>query len=194
MHIRPELSWRDVQHLCVKTAKVIHPDDTDWELTSTGRPFSNKYGFGKLDALALVTAAQDWQLVKPQAWIEAPHIQLQDGTMDSEGKFSGGAHIGKDGVESTIVITEEMAQENNFDAIEHVTVRLWASHSRRGQIEVSLTSPNGIRSVLAERRKSDSDKDGFPGWRFMSVKHWCVFMLVIKHVSLICFFLGMKIR
>lgn len=92
--------------------------------------------------------------------------------MDAEGQFSGGKHIGKHGVESTIEITEEMVAENNFDTIEHVTVRLWASHDRRGDVEVSLTSPNGIRSVLAEKRKSDNDKTGFPGWRFMSVKHW----------------------
>ena len=92
--------------------------------------------------------------------------------MDAEGQFSGGKHIGKHGVESTIEITEEMVAENNFDIIEHVTVRLWASHDRRGDVEVSLTSPNGIKSVLAEKRKSDNDKTGFPGWRFMSVKHW----------------------
>lgn len=168
----PDLGWRDIQHLCVRSAQIVNPSDEDWELTASGRPFNNKFGFGKLDALAFVTAAQTWELVKPQAWIEAPHVQLNEGTMDSEGTFTGGKYIEQQGVESTIEITKEMVEENNFETIEHVTIRLWASHDRRGDVEVTLTSPNGIRSVLAEKRKSDIDKSGFPGWRFMSVKHW----------------------
>ncbi|EJD00927.1 uncharacterized protein FOMMEDRAFT_110361 [Fomitiporia mediterranea MF3/22] len=172
LSVRPDLTWRDVQHLCVKTAQVVNPSDATWELTATGQPYSYKFGFGKLDAFDFVTAAQQWTSVKPQAWVEAPPVQLENGTMDKEGKFSGGIEIEEDGVQSTIEITQEMMDENNFEALEHVTVRVWIEHSRRGDVEVTLTSPNGIRSMLAEKRHGDRDKDGFPGWRFMSVKHW----------------------
>lgn len=112
--------------------------------------------------------------MKPQAWVEAPATQADGGMMDAEGKFSGGSPIGEGGIESTIEITKDMVFENNFEALEHVTVRVWIDHSRRGDVEVSLVSPTGIRSMLAEKRNGDRDKTGFPGWRFMSVKHWYV--------------------
>jgi len=37
---------------------------------------------------------------------------------------------------------------------------------------VELVSPNGIKSMLAAPRAADDANTGFPGWRFMSVKHW----------------------
>ncbi|THH05008.1 hypothetical protein EW145_g5113 [Phellinidium pouzarii] len=172
LQVRPDLSWRDIQYLCVRTAQIVNPGDNDWELTAMGQPYSYKYGFGRLDAYDFVIAARDWEPVKPQAWIEASPLQLRGGTMDADGNFAGGEGLGKHGVESTLEITRAMIEENNFEVLEHVTVRLWANHSRRGDVEVMLTSPNGIRSVLAEKRKGDKDKNGFPGWRFMSVKHW----------------------
>ena len=39
---------------------------------------------------------------------------------------------------------------------------------------VDLVSHNGIKSVLAETRVDDEAKTGFPGWRFMTIKHWYV--------------------
>ena len=80
--------------------------------------------------------------------------------------------IGEDGVESSFEVTSDMLSENNFEVLEHVTVRVWVQHTRRGHVDVSLTSPNGIRSMLAEKRPADLADDGFPGWRFMTVKHW----------------------
>jgi len=51
-------------------------------------------------------------------------------------------------------------------------VRVWITHDRRGDVEVEITSPNGIKSILAARRRVDLNQDGYPGWRFMSVKNW----------------------
>ncbi|KAG6805091.1 hypothetical protein H0H93_005637, partial [Arthromyces matolae] len=119
----PELSWRDIQHLCVENARMINPDDPDWETTASGRPFSYKYGFGVLDAAKYVTAAQKWELVKPQAWFETPAVQLEGGTMDADENFSGGQFIGKGGITSTIAITQEMLEANNFETLEHINIK-----------------------------------------------------------------------
>ena len=73
---------------------------------------------------------------------------------------------------STVEVAQDMLEESNFEVLEHVTVRVWIDHTKRGDVEISLLSPNGIRSMLAEKRSGDRDRDGFPGWRFMSVKHW----------------------
>lgn len=151
---------------------MINPADSDWELTATGRPYSYKYGFGKLDAYEYVMAAQKWKLVKPQAWIELPPVQVEGGTMDKDGHFEGGRRIKEDGIKSEIEVTSQMLRDNNFDSLEHVTVKVWIQHTRRGDVEVELTGPHGVSSVLAEKRRNDKDPDGFRGWKFMSVKHW----------------------
>jgi kexin len=134
--------------------------------------YSYKYGYGALDAYAFVKAAQTWPLVKPQTWVSTETIQINGGKMGSDGNFTGGQFIGEGGVESKITITKEMLEENNFEKLEHINVKVWIQHTRRGDVEVEVRSPNGIKSVLASKRQFDSATTGFPGWTFMSVKHW----------------------
>jgi len=172
---RPDLTWRDIQHLSVNAAEIINPDDPDWEMTAAGRRFSYKYGYGKLDGYKFVTAAQNWELVKPQAWVELPPAQVGGGTCDLEGVMEGGELIVPTGVTSSIQVTSDLLRSHNMEKLEHVTVRVWITHTRRGDVEVELMSPNGIKSILAARRLFDSASSGYPGWRFMSVKHWLVF-------------------
>ncbi|KAI0636603.1 peptidase S8/S53 domain-containing protein [Trametes polyzona] len=172
LEARPDLSWRDIQHLCVRTAHQVNPDDPDWEPTASGRMYSYKYGFGSLNGYDFVKAAQDWQPVKPQAWIDLPVVQLKNGTMDSFENAHGGEPIPPEGVESKLTVTREMLDQYNFEKLEHITVKVWITHTRRGDVEVELISPHGVRSILAARRNSDNAKTGYPGWTFMTVKHW----------------------
>jgi kexin len=138
---------------------------------ASGELYSYKYGFGVLDGYRYVTAAQSWNLVKPQAWFASPTIQLNSGAY-SHNKYTGGQPIVPSGVESKLVVTKEMVQEGNFEKLEHVNVKVWIDHSRRGDVQVELISPKGIKSVLAKPRPKDEATTGFPGWTFMSVKHW----------------------
>ena len=170
----PNLTWRDIQHLCVRTARQVNPEDSDWETTAAGRPYSYKYGYGSLNGLDFVKAAQTWQSVKPQTWIDLPVVQINNGTMDSFENASGGETIPPDGIESKITVTQETLDKHNFEQLEHITIKVWITHTRRGDVEVELVSPNGVKSVLAAARHGDSANTGFPGWQFMTVKHWYV--------------------
>ncbi|KAJ7096471.1 peptidase S8/S53 domain-containing protein, partial [Mycena crocata] len=172
LEARPDLTWRDIQHLCVETARMINPDDDDWETTAIGKKYSSKYGYGALDGLLYVQAAQKWKLVKPQARLPTRTVQIEGGTMNPVGNFSGGEVIGVGGVSSVLSMKWDMLQDANFEKLEHIVVRVWIDHTRRGDVEVELTSPSGVKSVLAEKRRSDSATSGFPGWTFMTVKHW----------------------
>ena len=178
---RPDLTWRDIQHLCVYSAAKINPDDPDWDMTSSGRPFSYKYGFGKLDAYAYVTMARTWQLVKPQVWMDIAPVEFADAAMDGD-ELIGGAPIVPGGVNSSTVITREMLEEWNFEKLEHITVKVWIKHTRRGDVEVDLISPAGIRSVLASARRLDTATTGFVGWRFMTLKHWYILHLLLRNL------------
>ncbi|KAJ3792554.1 peptidase S8/S53 domain-containing protein [Lentinula aff. detonsa] len=197
LQARPELNWRDIQHLCVRTAIPINYDpsspppssasDTDYELTAAGRPFSYAFGYGAIDAYTFVHAALKWDLVPRQTYIRTPTVVLGDGKMTKDKVFSGGIPFGKskDGgetsVSSTLEVTEKMMGHALLapQGLEHVNVRVWIEHQRRGDVRVEIVSPNGIKSVLAGvssggegGRKYDKAKTGFPGWLFMSVKHW----------------------
>lgn len=154
---------------------MINLEDPDWEPTAVGRPYSYKYGFGVLDAHKYVTAAQAWKLVKPQAWFQTKTIQLEGGTMNKDQQYSGGQFIGPDGVTSTVSITKQLLVDSNFETLEHVNIKVWINHTARGDVEVELVSPNGIKSILAKKRQLDRASTGFPGWTFMSVKHWYVY-------------------
>ena len=170
----PELTWRDIQHLCVRTALQINSDDPDWERTAAGRLYSYKYGYGRLDAWQFVHAAMTWPLVKPQAWAHLPLSRLGGGSVDRDGTMWDGLPIVPAGVGSTLSVSHDLLLANGFERLEHVTVTVWINHTRRGDVEVELHSPNGIGSVLAARRRYDDAPGGFPGWTFMTLKHWLV--------------------
>jgi kexin len=169
---RPDLTWRDIQYLSIETAKMINPDDPDWERTATGRLYSYKYGYGVIDGYEFVMAAQKWTLVKPQAWFDTAAVQLEGGAMNVAKNFTGGQTIGPGGVTSQLSVTKKMMLDNNFETLEHVNIQVWIDHTRRGDVEVELVSPNGIKSVLGKRRAGDDAKTGYHGWVFMSIKHW----------------------
>ena len=88
-------------------------------------------------------------------------------------KYHGGEFI-RGTIESKMAITREELNTNNLETLEHINVRVWIQHSVRGEVEVEIISPNGIRSVLAGVRPADMNGGGYPGWTFMSVKHWLV--------------------
>ncbi|THH29587.1 hypothetical protein EUX98_g4596 [Antrodiella citrinella] len=172
MSARPDLSWRDIQHICVQSAVQVNPDDPDWETTAAGRPFSYKYGYGAINGYQFVKAAQEWTSVKPQVWLDLPVVQVNGGTMDLFLSTSGGTEIVAGGVTSTVQVSQDGLSRRNFEKLEHITVKVWITHTRRGDVEVELVSPNGVKSILAAKRYQDSDQTGFPGWVFMTVKHW----------------------
>ncbi|GAA5931885.1 S8 family peptidase [Sporobolomyces koalae] len=168
LEARPDLTWRDMQHLCVRTAVQINPADPDWQMTASGRWYNHKYGFGKLDAWAIVNAARSWSLVKPQTWWNSPLARAP--TM--RGLTTGGSRITKDGVAASMRVTKKDLEDANLEELEHVTVTVFIEHERRGNIEVELMSPKGMKSILARPRRFDEAATGMLGWKFMTVKHW----------------------
>nr|XP_019011937.1 kexin [Kwoniella pini CBS 10737]OCF50718.1 kexin [Kwoniella pini CBS 10737] len=167
LSVRPDLTWRDLQHISVRTSVHFNKDDPDWEKTASGRLFSYKYGYGRLDAGLFVEAAEQWKLVKPQAWFDSPAIYLPttDGPATTPANPSHG-------ITSTYEITKDMLKDANLEKLEHITVRVWIDHQRRGDVEAEIVSPNGVTSVLARPRRFDDANTGFAGWKFMSLKHW----------------------
>ena len=160
---RPELTWRDLQYLCVQTAIPIHLEDGDWQDTTIGKKFSHTYGFGKVDAYNFVQAAKTWELVKPQAWFHSPWISVQHDIPQ-----------GDQGLAASFDVTQDMLSKANLERLEHVTLTMNINHTRRGDISVELRSPTGLISYLSVSRPNDNAPIGYEDWTFMSVVHWYV--------------------
>lgn len=160
LQARPELTWRDIQWLTVMTA-VPFDQPSDWTKTTIGKMFSHQFGYGKLDAYAIVEAAKTWKLVKPQAWFWSPWMHVKQEIPQ-----------GDQGLASTFEVTAEMLKKANFERVEHITLTMNVAHSRRGDLSVELISPDGMISHLSTARRDDEFPAGYLDWTFMSVAHW----------------------
>ena len=61
----PDLTWRDVQYLIVYTSNPSKTDDL-YVKNGAGILTSREFGFGVMDAEAMVTRARSWVNVPPQ--------------------------------------------------------------------------------------------------------------------------------
>ena len=66
LEANPSLTWRDVQHLIVHTSQPRNLMATDWRTNGLGRKVSHSYGYGLMDATAMVKLARNWTLVPTQ--------------------------------------------------------------------------------------------------------------------------------
>jgi kexin len=153
LEANPYLSWRDVQQVLATTAEQNDPSDSDWTTNGAGFPVNHKYGFGRIDALAAVTAAESWAHVGPE--------------LSAEGTSSPDTPIPDDdatGVSDAINISEDIS-------VEYVEIFFSAAdHTYWGDLQVELTSPAGTTSILSEAHLV-STLDGYDNWRFGSVRH-----------------------
>ncbi|KAI7862118.1 peptidase S8/S53 domain-containing protein [Spinellus fusiger] len=164
LSVRPDLTWRDMQHLCVQTAEPVQLGDADWKLLPSGRIYNHKFGYGKLNTYTLIEAAKTFKHVGPQTWFEIP-ITVNATIPDS-------THGHKVALQSTLHITPEMIKAAGLARLEHITATVNIEHQQRGNLVVSLSSPNKVISELATERPSDKSTEGIVDWKFMSVKHW----------------------
>ncbi|XP_030620829.1 furin (paired basic amino acid cleaving enzyme) a [Chanos chanos] len=152
------LTWRDMQHLVVRTSNPAHLNTNDWKTNGVGRKVSHSYGYGLLDASAIVTLARNWTNVGPQ------HKCVL--SMMSEPR----------NIESHLVISKSVdacfGQPNYVSSLEHVQAQLTLSYNRRGNLAIYLISPQGTRSTLLAPRPKDYSSEGFHDWAFMTTHSW----------------------
>lgn len=162
--IRPDLSWRDMQYLAMRTAVPVDVETGDWQTTTIGKKFSHSFGYGKIDTWAIVEAAKDWVSVKPQAWFYSPWMHIHQQIPQ-----------GEQGLAASFEVTADMLKKANLERLEHVTVTMNIAHGRRGDLSVELISPDKITSHLSTARRLDTSTAGYDDWTFMSVVHWWVY-------------------
>nr|XP_050854502.1 furin-like protease 1 isoform X5 [Vespula vulgaris] len=151
-----DLTWRDMQHIVVRTAKPANLKAPDWVTNGVGRNVSHSFGYGLMDATAMVRLARRWRTVPEQhkCEVSAPH--------------SGRAIPPK----SQLVLDLHVKECSGVNFLEHVQAKVSLMASRRGDLQIQLTSPQGTKSTLLAKRPHDVSKAGFNQWPFMSVHTW----------------------
>ncbi|XP_073762993.1 furin (paired basic amino acid cleaving enzyme) a isoform X1 [Danio rerio] len=152
------LTWRDMQHLVVRTSNPAHLTTNDWKINGVGRRVSHSYGYGLLDAGAIVALAKNWTNVGPQ------HKCVL--SLVSEPRNIGSYLV----INKTVDACTGMA--NFVSSLEHVQAQLTLSYNRRGNLAIYLISPQGTRSTLLPPRPHDYSSEGFNDWAFMTTHSW----------------------
>uniref|UniRef100_A0A915LFU1 SPC3 n=1 Tax=Meloidogyne javanica TaxID=6303 RepID=A0A915LFU1_MELJA len=155
------LGWRDLQHIVVRTAKPVNLRAGDWRLNGIGRNVSHSFGYGLLDAGAMVRLAKVWRNVpkskKCRAIYPNPYKTIPRGNR---------LHLQL----YTDVCADK--RDNHVKYLEHVQAIVTLSAPKRGDIQIYLTSPRGTRSTLLAKRQRDTSRTGFKDWAFMTTHNW----------------------
>ena len=151
LEVNPQLNWRDVQGVLIESADLTDPNHSDWSFNGAGYHINHQYGFGRVNATAAVFQASNWISFPPY-----------------RSHFSGNTTVNTN-VPDHSSLTKSWT--NTVDmVVEHVEVYFSFTIVRRGQLRITVTSPAGTVSVLADQR-SDNNPN-YDRWLFTSMRHW----------------------
>ncbi|KPU75290.1 uncharacterized protein Dana_GF19273, isoform B [Drosophila ananassae] len=163
LEANPALTWRDMQYLVVYTSRPAPLEkEAGWMLNGVKRKYSHKFGYGLMDAGAMVSLAEQWTSVPPQHICKSRENN-EDRRIDGTYGFTLDTHMDVNGCAGTI---------NEVRYLEHVQCRITLRFFPRGNLRILLTSPMGTTSTLLFERPRDIVKSNFDDWPFLSVHFW----------------------
>lgn len=165
----PGLGYRDVMEILATSAKKIDAGNSDWVTNGAGFHFAHAYGAGMVDAAAAVARSLDWDnLPTPVQTFNRTATNLPIAIPETPA--------------APLTRTFDFSTSTNLRA-EHVEVVIRATHGNRSDLEITLTSPSGTRSILHPIRprpnatitgdNDDNIGDAVNGgWIYMTTHHW----------------------
>ena len=147
------ITWRDLQHILVNSARKNDPNDSSWEINDAGHDVSHKYGFGAIDAGLAVSLAENW-------------TNVDNEINQTFGPYNPSFDIPT----SSNTWSEFDVQVNEDISLESIDIIVDIDHPDRGDLDIVLESPNGTQSWLAEEH-NDGGND-YSNWLFNTVHHW----------------------
>uniref|UniRef100_A0A8C0EUE3 Neuroendocrine convertase 1 n=1 Tax=Bubo bubo TaxID=30461 RepID=A0A8C0EUE3_BUBBB len=164
LEANPDLTWRDMQHLVVWTSEYDPlAGNPGWKKNGAGLMVNSRFGFGLLNANALV------DLADPKRWKGVPEKRE---CIVKDKSFEPRLLRANEEVIIEIPTKACEGQENSIASLEHVQLEATIEYSRRGDLHVTLASPSGTSTVLLAERERDKSPNGFKNWDFMSVHTW----------------------
>lgn len=173
----PALAWRDVKLILAESARQNDQFDAGWFLTGGSKKyhFNHKYGFGVANAAAAVALAKTpWVNVAAETTQSTAILTLGTLIPDATSNGAGGVTPGTS-LTSTINVPSGSVANIEFMEITFSA----ADHTYMGDLVVTLTSPSGTVSRLAETHPCQDDKGVqlakcptfFDNWVFGSSAH-----------------------
>lgn len=143
----PELTWRDVKWLIAKRSKKIDPDNDKWVLNAAGNSHNVNYGFGLIDADAIIQACRSpyYKNLNPE---KSAFVSMKS------------LNIFVPDTNTSVSIPLEFS--DSFTA-EWVELTFDSDHTYAGDLEIRLRSPSGTwtQLITPNELKSAWYKDGF---------------------------------
>lgn len=130
--------------------------------------FSHRYGFGLMNAGAMVELAEEWVNVPAQRSCYRPIIHNGKGS-------SLFPDISQDDTEIPFrhpLVIEFELNCPEIGMIEHVMPEISLKFKMRGLLAIHLISPSGTNSTILGRREHDENQRGFTSFQFLSVHFW----------------------
>jgi len=153
-----DLTWRDVQHILVATANSSQLDDKTFVTNGAGFRHSDLYGFGIVNAKRAVQLSKGWK--KTDSFRQAVFAY----------EVFANAKISKKGVSSTADLKWPV-NVGFIRSVEHVSVYVTTSgHGNRGDLEFTLTSPEGTPSRLTWQHNETGED--YVRFKFTTVRNW----------------------
>lgn len=170
LSVNPNLGWRDVHEILAQTARKIAPSDDDWADNGAGFHFNHKFGAGMVDATAAVILARDWENLGPETSVVK---SLSSPAVPAAVPDNNQVGVSRD---------LDFSDVENV-RVERVEAKIRIQTLHRSDLEVSLVSPSGKRSILAPvhtrpifSQTGDDDIDydtgDGQGWPFTTTHHW----------------------
>ena len=133
-----------------------------WTTNGVGRKVSHKFGYGLLDAQAIVRHAEKWTAVPAQRICETPAHNKE---REIPAKL-------RNQLEVSLLTNGCRGAANEIRYLEHVQAKITLKYQPRGSLKISLISPLGTITHLLFPRPRDTDEISFNAWPFLSVHFW----------------------
>lgn len=151
---RPELGWRDVKEVLMRSARRPEAQAGGWMTNAAGLAFHDRLGAGAVDAARACSLALRWPGLGPVRSFEVTDAGPRNIPDNDPG-----------GLLRAFPVPRDLR-------VEHVTLRVRISHPSRGDLRVLLTSPAGTTSLLAAPYYDPFSQADYRDWTFSSVQMW----------------------
>jgi subtilisin-like proprotein convertase family protein len=154
LQANPNLGWRDVQEVLIRTASKTDPTNNEWRTNKAGLKFNPNFGAGLVNAGAAVALATNWINLPPMISTASEQAGLNEAIPDN----------------NNTGITRSFDLSASNLRVEQTLVTVDITHQKRGDLVINLISPSGTVSPLAELH-NDTNPD-YTAMSFRSTFNW----------------------
>eukprot|EP00111_Clytia_hemisphaerica_P019427 TCONS_00057329-protein len=159
LQANPNLSYRDIQHIVANTSQNSETIAKEGRWFSNGAGFrvSDRYGFGVLDAMAMINRAKNWKNVPKR--------------ISCEKEFTTTTVIPADASQLSFDV-DFTGQNCNIRHLEHVKLVVNLTYTPRKSLQLDLVSPANTLSHMLMGRNFDINFNDIIMFPTMTLHNW----------------------